>query len=82
MYSLIHCLLPQVSFDRTTKKKVIQHKLIHILFFSFSLYVCAPPDRNKNEREREREKKRYSSIAFAVVILLNQRVNIRREKRN
>ena len=33
-----------------------------------------------NERERKREK-RYSSIAFAVVILLNQRVNIRREKK-
>ena len=70
-----------MSFDRTTKtkKKVIQRKLIHI----FSLSRCAP-DRNKRrstkgEREGEREK-RYFSIALAVVILLNQRVNIRRER--
>ena len=41
-------------------------------------------EKKKNEKEgRERaiEKKRYSSIAFAVVILLNQRVNIRRERK-
>jgi hypothetical protein len=43
-----------VSFDRTKKKKVIQHKLIHILF-SFAIYA---PDRNKKERERERREKK------------------------
>jgi hypothetical protein len=43
--------------------------------------MCAP-DRNKKQRGRERREKKIFSIAFAVVILLNQRVNIRREKRN
>jgi len=37
------------------------------------------PGRERN-RERREEKREYISIAFAVVILLNQRVNIRRAK--
>jgi hypothetical protein len=64
-----------VSFDRTKKKKVIQHKLIHILFSP--VYVRQIEIKIEGEREKERKKD-----IFAVVILLNQRVNIRREKRN
>jgi len=38
------------------------------------------PGRERNRERREEKREKYISIAFAVVILLNQRVNIRRAK--
>ena len=69
IYSTIHCLLPQVSFDRTTttkkkKKQVIQHKLIHIL--SLCLFQCM----RQGEREIERGEKRREKNIFLLLLLL------------